>query len=127
METTTLLDWISCFRVTPEPEREPGPRGGGGNGGFFSLIGLFLVLLLLWRWGGPVAFSLGALVAAGIYLWTKTEGTGPGAAYRELVKLCKDTATAERLIAGELGRNPALSRKQAVREALARYRRDLGR
>ena len=59
------------FRVTPEPDREPGPHRGGGSGGFYSLIGVFLAVVLLWRWVGVLALALVGLTAAGIYLWTR--------------------------------------------------------
>jgi len=114
-------------RTIPEDPRPRHRREGGGNRGFYGLIAAFLVLVLLWRWLGPGSLILAGVGTAGILLWFGARRTGGVAAYRQLVVLCKDAATAERLIAGEIKRNPALSRKDAVDQALARYRRDLER
>jgi len=59
------------FRVTPEPDREPGPQRRGGSGGFYGLIGILLAVTLLWRWGGILTLAVVGLVAGAFYLWTR--------------------------------------------------------
>ena len=74
---TSSLTLPLFFRIIPEPEREPGPHRGGGNGGFYSLIGFLVATIVLWRWGGVLTLAVMGLVAAGLFLWSKTRGRGP--------------------------------------------------
>lgn len=117
-------------RTAPREEPGSGPGGGGGGPGgnrvFFSLVAAAVAVLLLWRLVGPAALVLAALAAGVFYLGNRYRKAQAGG-YRELVRLCRGKETADRLVEGELRRNPGLSPKEAARQALERYKRDLGR
>lgn len=72
---STVFPW-ALFRVTPEPEREPAPRREGGNGGWYSFLTAFLVLLLAWRWGGPLTLALASVSVGGLFLWFRSHPGG---------------------------------------------------
>ena len=62
--------------------------------------------------------------AAALWLW-HARRVRSQAAEKELRRICLgDTRQAERLLEGEMTRVPGLSRAQAARRAVERYRRD---
>ncbi len=95
-----------------------------GNLWIYTLAGIFLAVLLFWRWLGP-----GTLLLAGlgllVYLLVR-KPKSPGT-YHELVKMCGTEEVADRLIESELKLSPKSSRQQAIRAATDRYKRDLSR
>ena len=72
----------------------------------------------------PLALILLACVVGGIWLWSARRGRRH-AAERELRRICLgDERQVERLIEGEMTRAPRLSRAEAARRVVERYRRD---
>jgi len=72
----------------------------------------------------PLALILLACVAGVMWLWLARRG-GAQAAEEELRRICLgNESQAERLIEGEMTRAPRLSRAEAARRAVERYRRD---
>ena len=64
------------------------------------------------------------VAAAALWLW-RGRRASRHAAERELRRICLgDTRQVERLLEGELARVPGLSRAEAARRAVERYRRD---
>ncbi|MFK7998838.1 MAG: hypothetical protein AB8H86_04550 [Polyangiales bacterium] len=76
-------------------------------------------------------FVLLALVgAAAVFFLTrsaKKRGGGPQRLWSKLHSLTHDQALAERLVAGEMRRNPELSEAQCVKRAISQLQRDRGR
>ena len=65
-----------------------------------------------------------ACVAAAVWLW-RSRRARQYAPEKELHRICMgDTRQAERLLASEMARVPGLSRAEAARRAVERYRRD---
>jgi hypothetical protein len=72
----------------------------------------------------PLALILLGCVVAVSWLWLARRGRAQ-AAEEELRRICLgNESQAERLIEGELTRAPRLSRAEAARRAVERYRRD---
>jgi hypothetical protein len=72
----------------------------------------------------PLALILLAAVAGAIWLWVAHRGRRH-APEKELRRICLgDERQAERLLESEMTRAPGLSRAEAARRAVERYRRD---
>jgi hypothetical protein len=66
-----------------------------------------------------------AALLAGVWIWYRTRGGGSRGAEAQLRSICLGNAQqAERLIDGEMKRAPGISRTEAARRAIERYRRD---
>ena len=72
----------------------------------------------------PLPLILLAAVAGAIWLWVAHRGR-KYAAEKELRRICLgDERQAERLLESEMTRAPGMSRAEAARRAVERYRRD---
>jgi hypothetical protein len=70
------------------------------------------------------ALLLAAAIGVAIWLWWRQGGRASGAE-AQLRGICLGNAgQVERLIAGEMTRAPGISRAEAARRAVERYRRD---
>lgn len=72
----------------------------------------------------PASFAILALLAFGAWLWLRRSGVSRDAE-TQLQRICLGNhGQVERLIAGEMIRTPEISRTEAARRAVLRYRRD---
>ena len=92
----------------------------------YGVAGVLLVFVLLWTWIG--SWSIPVVAVGLVAAWVTGRRKDAGASqFAELVRLCGNRETAERLTASEAGRNPDGTRADAVRAALDRLKWDRAR
>jgi hypothetical protein len=90
----------------------------------YTLAGIFLAVVLFWRWLGPGTLLV---VGLGLLVYLLVRQPKDAGTYHDLVKMCGTEEVANRLIEAELKLSPQSSRKKAIRAAADRYKRDLSR
>jgi len=76
-----ILGTHFCKTIEAAPDQEPKKKSGATNRWVYAVAGVFLLVIVLWRWLGPGALLVVALALLG-YLAFQGSKNQPGAAYR---------------------------------------------